>query len=389
MRRELLISAGPGEWRAALVEDGVPVELRAERGDGAEFASIHLGRVVRLLPALGAALVDIGADRLAFLPQSEIFPRHRRLDEGERLLVQVSRETQGGKAARLTTRVTLPGPIGDRAARLEPPARLHPAATFAAALAGVLPAVERILVDGPAAVPEIRAAFLDVPVATSPETEWPCDLDALFDEALAPTLALSGGGSVHVVSAPAAILIDVDSGTPETGTPERTALGVNLAAAEAIARQIRLRNLAGGIVIDFIGLDDRRARERVQTELAQALAPDPMQPQLLGWTRLGHFELVRRRRTRSLADALLEPAAGSAFVKTGATIAYEILRALGREAQMQPGRAWRLTVAVEIAAVLAGEAAYAVRLLEQRFGRTIAVLVDPDLARARFQIAPL
>ena len=103
MRRELLISAGPGEWRAALVEDGAPVELRVERGDGAEAGSIHLGRVVRLLPALGAALVEIGGERPAFLPQSEIFPRGRRLDEGERVVVQIRREAQGGKATQLTT----------------------------------------------------------------------------------------------------------------------------------------------------------------------------------------------------------------------------------------------------------------------------------------------
>ena len=73
MRRELLISAGPGEWRAALVEDGMPIELRVERGEGYEFGSSHLGRVIRLLPALGAALVDIGGDRPAFLPQSQSF----------------------------------------------------------------------------------------------------------------------------------------------------------------------------------------------------------------------------------------------------------------------------------------------------------------------------
>ncbi len=109
MRRELMIAAGPGEWRAALVEDGVAVELRVERGDGCEAGSIHLGRVQRLLPALGAALVDIGGERPAFLPQSEVVPRGRRLDEGERVVVQIRREAQGGKAAQLTTRVVLRG----------------------------------------------------------------------------------------------------------------------------------------------------------------------------------------------------------------------------------------------------------------------------------------
>ena len=478
MRRELLISAGPGEWRAALVEDDGPVELRVERGDGAEAGSVHLGRVARLLPALGAALVDIGGERPAFLPQSEIFPRFRRLAEGERVMVQIRREAQGGKAIQLTTAVALrgrlvellagrpglgdtgmlspedrklllsaiaaapdpptpsarvpPSPrvrgegrgerlhgqtlfgirvlqsapietliaeaitlrdrwndIADRAARIEPPTRFHPAATFAAAMAGILPAVEHIFVDDPGAIPELRPAFSQAAVAHLPAADWPFDLDALFEEALAPTIALPGGGSVHIEPARATVLIDVDSGTPETGSPQRTALAANLAATEPIARQIRLRNLAGGIVVDFVGLDDRRSRERVRAALARALAADPMQPQLLGWTRLGHLELVRRRRTRPLADSLLEPAPGGAFVKTAITIAHEALRALRREAGVQPGRAWRLRVAPDVAAMLAGDAAGAVRALEQRLGRAIAIGADPSLARDRFQIAPV
>lgn len=477
MRRELTIAAGPGEWRAALVENGVPVELRVERRDGFEADSIHLGRVLRLLPALGAALVDIGGDRPAFLPQSEILPRGRRLDEGERVLVQIRREAQGGKAPRLSTGVLLrgqlveliigrsgiigaealspedhaqllraasinddpsasqaaPSPcqtndsgrakrrskiaIGlrvqkskpvealaaeamalrlrcedlvDLAGRCEPPARLHPAPTFAAALAGVMPPIGHILVDDPASVPEIRSAFPDAVVEQMPETAWPFDLDALFDEALAPTLALPGGASIHIEPARAAVMIDVDSGTPETGSPARTALAVDLAAAEAIGRQIRRRHLAGGIVIDFVGLDDRGSRDRVRAALGRALAGDPMQSQILGWTRLGHLELVRRRRTRSLFDALLEPTANGGFIKTAVTVVHEALRALRREARAQPGRAWRLTIAPEVAAALGGgEAAAALLSLEQRFGRTIPISADDSLDRTRFQITPV
>src|SRR6266550_1526962 len=106
---ELLIAAGPGEWRAALLEDGIAVELYVERGDREVAGSIHLGRVSRLLPALGAMLVDIGGDRPAFLPQSEVLPRGRRFDEGQRAVVQIRREAQGGKAARVTTGVALRG----------------------------------------------------------------------------------------------------------------------------------------------------------------------------------------------------------------------------------------------------------------------------------------
>ena len=109
MDRVLLISARPGEWRAALLEAEAPVELYVERGDRSEAGSLYLGRVVRLLPALGAALVEIGGDRPAFLPQREVVPRGKRLHEGERVVVQIRREAQGGKAARVTMASALRG----------------------------------------------------------------------------------------------------------------------------------------------------------------------------------------------------------------------------------------------------------------------------------------
>jgi ribonuclease G len=464
LARELLISAGPGEWRAALLEKGVPVELYVERGDRSEVGSIHLGRVTRLLPALGAALVDIGGDRPAFLPHGEVLPRGNRLDEGERVVVQIRREAQAGKAARVTMAAILRGrfvelsvgrpgsadgaalltqltptltfprsrgreldslPRGngggqgwglrflepapadalaaeaaalarrwheilDRASRLDPPARLDPIASFAAALAGSLPgASDEILVDDPAAIPELRAAFPDGSVAHLPETEWPIDLDAVFDEALSATLALPGGGSVHFEATRAGMLIDVDTGTPETGSPERSGLTANLAAAETIARQIRLRNLGGGIVVDFVGLDSRPAREKLRAALAEALALDPAAPQLLGWTRLGHFELVRPRRSRPLAEALLEPRPGGALVKTAVTVSHEALRALRRAARAQPGCRWRLTVGPEVAAALVGPMAGAMQQAEQRFARSIAIEADPGCERERFQISAL
>jgi ribonuclease G len=280
--------------------------------------------------------------------------------------------------------------ILDRAPRLDPPARLDPVASFAAALAGSLPgSPDELLVDDPAAILELRGAFPNSAVMHLPETEWLIDLDAVFDEALSATLPLPGSGSVHFEATRAGMMIDVDTGTPETGSPEGAGLMANLAAAATIAQQIRLRNLGGGIVIDFVGLDSRSAREKLRAALADALAPDPTAPQLLGWTRLGHFELVRPRRGRPLAEALLEPRSGGALVKTAVTVSYEALRALRRGARAQPGRRWRLTVAPEVAAALSGAAAGAVRQAEQRFARSIAIEADPGCKRERFQISAL
>ncbi|HMD62818.1 MAG TPA: ribonuclease E/G [Stellaceae bacterium] len=278
--------------------------------------------------------------------------------------------------------------ILDRGSLLDPPVRLDPVASFAAALARSMPkAPGEILVDDPAAIPEIRAAFPDSAVAHRPEADWPIELDTTFDEALSDTLDLPGGGCVHFEATRAGMLIDVDTGTPETGSPERTGLRADLAAARMIARQIRLRNLGGGIVVDFVGLDSRSGRDKVRAALAEALAPDPAGPQLLGWTRLGHFELVRPRRGRPLAEALLEPRAGGALVKTAVTVAHEALHALRRAARAQPGRQWRLIVAPDVAAALAGPTADAVQQAEQRFARSIAIEANPGCDRERFQIS--
>ena len=150
-----------------------------------------------------------------------------------------------------------------------------------------------------------------------------------------------------------------------------------------------MRNLGGGIVIDFVGLDGRALRGRVRDALADALARDPRRATLLGWTRLAHLELVPPRHGRPLAEALLEQDAYAGPLKTAITVGHEALRALQREARAQPGRSWRLIVAPDVASALGGGAAKAFRMLEERFGRRIAIETDTGLDRDRFQIAPV
>jgi ribonuclease G len=456
-RRDLLIDAGPGEWRAALCEDGAAVELYVERGEGCELGSIHLGRVIRRLPALAAVLVDIGTARPAFVPERDLLRRGAGIAEGERVIVQIRREAQGGKSARGTGRTRLRGRFvelvggegglsgGERlvpedrarllaaldrtaaedgagfrivetatvdalageaaclahrwaeirtlAAGLDPPVRLDPPATFAAALAGTMPVrPEHVAVDDPAAIAEIRIAFPGAAVRHRREAVAATEFDALFDEALSPTIALVGGGAVHIDATRAAVLIDVDAGSPtggapQEGSPERAALAANLAAAPVIARQLRLRSLGGGIVVDFVGLDRPRSREAVKQAVARALLADPAQPQILGWTRLGHLELVRPRQRRPLFEALCERTADGMLVKSAATIAGAALRAVRRAARAEPGRRWRLAVAPEIAAALAGPLAGARRALEARLGRDLAISSEGDRPRDRFEIA--
>ena len=226
-------------------------------------------------------------------------------------------------------------------------------------------------------LPELRAAFAGTEVTHRRADDWPLDLDATFDAALLPTVALSGGGSVHIEDARAAVLVDVDTGSPETGSAERTAMAANLAATAVIARQLRLRQLGGGILVDFAALEGRGPRERVRQAMTAALAADPARPQVLGWSRLGHLEIVRPRRLRPLSESMLEP---GAMRKTATALAFEALRVLTREARARPAADWRLLVIPTVEAALRGPAAAGLRSLERRLGRSIAIAVDLGMA---------
>jgi ribonuclease G len=381
---DLLISAGPGEWRAAWVEGNEACELYVERGDTKPAGSRHLGRVVRVVPGLDAALVDIGDARPGFLPLRDV-PAGMTAEEGARIVVEVRREAWQDKAPRLTAKQA----GGDAPALANPPAQLFPAPGLAAALALRLPGLPgRVITDDAAILAELRGAFREAEITMLAAGDWPIDLDAAFEAALAPNLALRGGGRVHIEEARAATLIDVDTGTPETGSAERAALAANRAAATLIAKQLRLRNIGGAVVIDFVGLARNAGRsgqrEQVRHALETALAGDPAKPQLLGWTRLGHIELVRPRRGRSLADALLEPGSRA---KQPLAVAHEALRRLQREARANPAANWRLSTSPGVATALQGPAAAALRALESRLGRRIAIDAAPG--QEDFDIAPL
>ena len=162
----------------------------------------------------------------------------------------------------------------------------------------------------------------------------------------------------------------------------RGALVVNRAAAAAIARQIMLRNLAGPIVIDFVGMKSRDERDKVTAALKAALADNDEKLELLGWTKLGHVELIRPRREPPLAEFLFEQAADGTMRKTALTLALEALRSVAREAAARPGKGFALVAHPDIAAALDQGAGQAARhWLEARLGRTLAVTADPQRAR--------
>ena len=132
------------------------------------------------------------------------------------------------------------------------------------------------------------------------------DVAGQIDTALAPRIVLASGVEVLFEPGETLCAIDVDSATAggRQGRAPRRSVDVNLEAAPAIAQQLRLRNLAGAVVIDFVNMRSSYDRDKVQAVLAEALADDPVPTQLFGFTRLGHFELTRARRGATLARQL-------------------------------------------------------------------------------------
>lgn len=132
------------------------------------------------------------------------------------------------------------------------------------------------------------------------------DVAGQIDTALAPRIALESGVEVLFEPGETLTAIDVDSAAAggRQGRAPRRPVEVNFEAAPAIAQQLRLRNLAGNVVIDFVNMRSAYDRDKVQAALAEALASDPVPTQLYGFTRLGLFELTRARRGPTLAAQL-------------------------------------------------------------------------------------
>lgn len=307
MKRAIAIAASSGELWAALKEDGHVVELRATGcGVASRVGEVWLARIVGLRPELPAALVDIGLARPALLSAEDVAPKSRfkNLHEGEAVVVEVAKDARADKAAGVTMRLSgalAPPPDG------KPPLRLDAAQPAPAVLMAqwLDPVPDSIAVDDRAVYAKLRnwlrvhhpALVAGLTASNEPLYE-PAGIADAVEQALAPRLALPGGGFLLVEPTALGVAIDVDSGAA------RSAVAVNLEAARAVARQIRLRNLSGPMIVGFVGMKGKGERERVFAALKTALARHVPDSQALGWTRLGHVELVRKRKAPSLAESI-------------------------------------------------------------------------------------
>ncbi len=211
-----------------------------------------------------------------------------------------------------------------------------------------------------------------------------------IERALARRVPLKSGGYLIIDQTEALTTIDVNTGGFVGGRNfDDTIFKTNLEAAQVIARQLRLRNLGGIIIIDFIDMESEVHREAVLTELRKALALDRTRVTVNGFTQLGLVEMTRKRTRESLAHILCEPCStchGRGEIKTAQTICYEVLRELLREARQFDAREFRILASQKVIDTFLDEEAQGLAMLEQFIGKPISLQVETVYTQEQYDI---
>ena len=216
-------------------------------------------------------------------------------------------------------------------------------------------------------------------------------IEEQIDAALAPMVPLTGGGNIVIDEATALTAIDVNTGGRDDGSAEERAWRTNLEAAAEVARQLRLRNIGGALMVDFVPMRRRDNGASLLQALRDAVAPDRCPTHVLGFSRLGLVEMTRQRRRLSLSHALLETFPGGTFVgrsKTPETAAFAVLRGLLRAARATPGAGLRVNAAPGVVAALEGPLAESLAEVGQRLGVVPALVADAEMEGDSFEVGP-
>ncbi|HWR78835.1 MAG TPA: ribonuclease G [Pseudomonas sp.] len=485
MSEEILINVTPMESRVAVVENGVLQEVHVERTQRRGIVgNIYRGKVVRVLPGMQAAFVDIGLERAAFIHAAEISSREGSalecisllVREGQALVVQVTKDPIGSKGARLTTQLSIPSRylvympstshvgislrIEDEAERERLKAIvtnclaaeaieetggfiLRTAAEGAGAdeiiadirylrrlwgqIAGqrqcaptpsviyedlslalrtlrdlVNPRSEKIRIDSRETFQKATQFVAELmPEICDRLEHYPgerpiFDLYGVEDEiqkALERKVPLKSGGYLVIDPAEAMSTIDVNTGAfVGHRTLEETIFKTNLEAATSIARQLRLRNLGGIIIIDFIDMQDEEHQRQVLRTLERQLERDHAKTNIIGITELGLVQMTRKRTRESLEQVLCEPCVscqGRGKLKTPETICYEIFREILREARAYQAGAYRVLANQRVVDRLLDEESGNVADLEAFIGRTIKFQVEAMYSQEQYDVVLL
>jgi ribonuclease G len=219
------------------------------------------------------------------------------------------------------------------------------------------------------------------------------DLFAIEDEiarALARRVDLKSGGYLIIDQTEALTTVDVNTGGfVGARNFDDTIFKTNLEAAGAIARQLRLRNLGGIVIVDFIDMAREEHRAAVLAEFRKNLARDRTKVSVSGFTQLGLVEMTRKRTRESLAHMLCEPCPtceSRGQVKTARTMCYEILREILREARQFNPKEFRVVASAAVVEMLLDEESTHLAGLSDFIGKPISLATEPTLNPEQYDI---
>jgi len=208
-------------------------------------------------------------------------------------------------------------------------------------------------------------------------------VEAYLDGMFNPTVQLKSGGYIVIGITEALVAIDVNSGrATKEGSIEETATKTNLEAAEEVARQLRLRDLAGLIVIDFIDMEDRRNNAKVEKMLKDKLKTDRARIQVGRISGFGLLEMSRQRLRPGMIEATTQPCPhchGTGIVRSDDSLGLSILRALDEEGTRRRSKEVLIKAPVQIANFLINQKREHLAQIEARHGMSVRVEADPHL----------
>ena len=506
MYKQLIINATEHETRVAHLEDGTISELYIDRGDDSDVTgNIYKGRVLRVLPGMQAAFVDIGLNQAAFIyvddvysndfkeyermfeinaeeadsetesdPDPPVFENKRNflieelLLEDQQLLAQVTKSSIGTKGARISSYVSLPGrflvlmPTSDHigiSRRIEDqdererlrsavqnlrtnnygyivrtaaegeaidklasemsflnnlwenidrkfekapsPSLLHQelSVSLRAVRDLLIHEVEKLVIDSQPTYDAVLT-FLDtympglkdhVVLYEGAEPVFDAyNLEGDISRALKRKVWLKSGGYITIEHTEALVAIDVNTGRyVGKHNLEETILKTNLEAVKEIAYQIRLRDIGGIIIIDFIDMEKKSNQEKVFNALQEALIKDKSKTHVLPMSDMGLIQMTRKRTREPLTRILCEPCYycdGEGYIISKQSICYTIFREILREVQDMNGIRLTLRVNPQIAELLHGEENHLIAALEKTIGKQIVIYPNTTYHLEEFDI---
>src|SRR6056300_297506 len=483
MKRMLFNATQSEEVRVAIINDNIIEDLDYERSTREQRKSnIYKGKITRVEPSLEAAFVNYGVDRHGFLPFKEIskefFSKKSRkksisiadvIEEGQEVIVQVSKEERGNKGAALTTYLSLAGRYivlmpnnsdsGGISRRIEGDERtsfkevlsqlsIKKGMSVIGRTAGIGASVEEIQWDldyltqlwdaiqgasdqqeSPFLIyqesnlvirairdyfhPDIEEILIDnqniydqasqfmnhVMPSYASRIKLYEENTALFskfnienqiESAFLREVQLPSGGVIVIDHTEALVSIDVNSSRSTKGRDiENTAFSTNLEAAKELAKQLRLRDIGGLIVVDFIDMENPKHQREVEECLREAIRQDKARIQLGRISRFGLLELSRQRLRPSLGESIngvCPRCNGTGRVRDIQSTALYILRLIQEEASKDEEQVISVQMPVEVATLILNEKRKAINGMEEKYNNDIVIIPNRYFEIPKFEL---